>query len=584
MSRPGCDRERGATAVLVALSFVALIGSLAVVVDLGATRSQRSASLTVTDSATTAGAIAMGEAFNDGEFTGREGCEAAREYLVENIDGISSLPGINCSSWTAPCVSTTAARELTTTTGDYQISIVHPVPNGHRLMDPGAIGATTQPATGADGQSCERLGIEVIAARDTIFAPAIGIDSSTTTVHSVALLDRPILDIAPVSLLLLERHECDVLATNGNGGIIVTNVIDSVTGEVFEGRIAADSDGSGTNCGAKSVAEPNSSETLRADGDPGCVDELSPFGLGLGCGSIELYAPGTPGCNPPACLTGGNIAPAPIALDERVTRAPIDHRYNCKLTYPVSYDIIGCRPKSNNGPYIDQLVAGIGAAGTPPGFQSYSASYPCTKSGGTTLTIPIGNWHVDCTLDVKKGVLRFQGGNVVFDSDVIVSGVLEVNHNNASSMAWAPGDPVDITDSGGGAAFAYFRSGLVDAKSTGSLILRNTFSYYAPAATLDAVGPIDISAPLEGPFEDLAIWSESAFDLKWTGGSSMGLEGVVFAPNAGLTLRGSAGTTSVGAQLIVKRLDAGGNGVFSLSPKADRSVYFERGVRSTLIR
>ncbi len=574
--------ERGATAVLVALSMVALLGSVAVVIDLGATRSQRASTQGVTDSATTAAAIALGDAYNDGDFSGRQGCETARDYLVENLEGVSSLSGLDCASWTADCIGTPAARELTQTAGDVTITIVHPVTNGHRLMDSSAIGAASQPVATADGDPCERIGIEIVASRGTTFAPVIGVDSSTTTVHTVALVERPIIDISPISLLLLERHECDVLATNGNGGIIVTNVIDTVTGDVFEGRIAADSDGTGSNCGPKYVVEPNSSETVRADGEPGCPGELAPLGSGRGCGEIEIFAPGTPGCNPPACRTGGNIAPDPEPLNERVTRAPIDHRYNCKPSYPASYDIVGCRPTATNGPYLDQLVAAVGGAGTPPGFQSYKASYPCTHNSGT-LVIPQGNWHVDCKLNVK-GTLRFQGGNVVFDNDVTVSGELEVNHNNAGSMSWSPGDPVDITASSGGASFAYFRSGLVEPKSSGKLILRNTFSHYAPAATLDGTGPIDITAPIEGPFADLAVWSESALDLKWTGGSSMALEGVVFAPNAGLTLRGSAGTTTVGAQLIVKRLDAGGSGVFSLSPKADRSVHFARAVHSRLIR
>ena len=123
--------------------------------------------------------------------------------------------------------------------------------------------------------------------------------------HSVARVSDAYGRDLVINLLLLERTECEALSIGGggsSGGITVSSVTDPETGEVYPGRIALDSNGSGSSCSSRGTIHANGAgATIRADGPPGCANEVEPSGFGMGCGRLETYAPGAPGCNLPAC-------------------------------------------------------------------------------------------------------------------------------------------------------------------------------------------------------------------------------------------------------------------------------------------
>ncbi|MGI9647639.1 MAG: hypothetical protein ACR2OI_03895, partial [Acidimicrobiia bacterium] len=92
------------------------------------------------------------------------------------------------------------------------------------------------------------------------------------------------------------------------------------------------------------------------------------------------------------------------------------------------------------------------------------------------------------------------------------------------------------------------------------------------------------TAPTTGNYEDLALWSESAEEVKLAGQANTIMEGVFFAPLAEINYTGNGSQQQVGAQLISKKLSAGGNGTLKLKPTPSRSVELIIPVASELIR
>jgi hypothetical protein len=160
------------------------------------------------------------------------------------------------------------------------------------------------------------------------------------------------------------------------------------------------------------------------------------------------------------------------------------------------------------------------------------------------------------------------------------SGGLRVNCSDVN-----PSDNVTgtncMTDPPSAATF-YLRSG--DLLDAGKLDMRETFVYTKTGtARLAGQSTIDWSAPLDGPFEDLALWTESATLVKITGGAQINIDGILFAPNANLELAGNTGSEALDAQLWVKKLDLVGGAQFRLVPKADRLTKVGKG-KQLLIR
>ncbi|MDH3292817.1 MAG: hypothetical protein OER95_00680, partial [Acidimicrobiia bacterium] len=413
-----------------------------------------------------------------------------------------------------------------------------------------------------------------------------------TSIHAVALAKLNKDTARALNLLLLEKHDCEVLQVSGGGGgkggIIVEKVIDDINGRVLDGRINVDSDGTGA-CASKGVISAvGGGAMIRADGNPGCPGELVVEGPGAGCGSLRVVAPGPPGCLMPACSSSGLVAPSPTQVNKPLTRAMIDWRFNCKRPYPASLDIDGCPNSNVRPPYVDNLVADVGSIGIPSGFRSYTAAgYPCDVKSGTPLTIPPDNWVVDCALRIADDV-RFQGGNIIFDDNVIIQGQasLRINTSNSNSFSWMDNSPYDITDNSGRAAFVYLRDGTISKGSQAHVEFSKIMVYVSATASIDlggGSGSLTWIAPTEGPFDDLALWSETTVEHKFGGGSSLALEGVLFAPYADFTYSGNGSQQQVAAQFVSRTLSTNGAGILVIQPLSSRSVLFPF-ITATLIR
>lgn len=580
--------ERGAVLVTVSLFLVVLLAVCALVIDLGAIRLNRSTGRNAADAAATAGAIAAASG------DGRAGCEAALDYLELNLPDVTSLDGSDCLSFPTVCDDSTPSASTTGTDGAWVATIVYPVPDDSPLLDPSAIGAGGQAISSDDGSQCDRLAVSITSSHEYLFASVLGATDDTTEVSSVARTDTPVGSDFAINLLVLERYECGAITASGSGGgdggILVESVLNPTTGELDPGYIAVDSDGS-AHCGGNGVLDVNGANAfIRADGPAGCAGELGtylgPGGLlvGEGCGETRLLAPGTPGCNFPACTSSGTVAPDPTSLSDRVTRAPIDHRYNCKASYPFpsGWEIEGC--DDTPAPYVDNLVADYGSSGTtPPGFNTWTgAGYSCTISGppGTTIVVPSGDWRIDCANFRVNRTVIFQGGDIVFDGDVSIesSGVLAINSRPCG------GFPYHSASNG---AVVYVRDGVVSKSGQGSLILYNTMAYFSESSQLGmtgGTGTLVWTAPTHGDFEDLAMWSESDASNVLAGQANLELEGVFFAPWANLTYRGNGAQQQAEAQFIARSLSVSGQGVLIVQPSFSRSVLFPATLQTSLIR
>jgi hypothetical protein len=578
------EHERGATLVIAGFAFVLLVIIAATVIDLAAARGDRASNQVVADSAAAAAAREL-------DLLGGPGaCELALGYVEEHISG-ASASGIDCSALPQSCHAGTPTATTTGTVGSITITLVHPVPNSHPLMTGGAIGASSQTVGPDDGIACDRFAVQILSVHNTVFGRAVGTDTLNTSIHAVALtgIDEGI--TKAINLLMLERHDCDVLAVAGGGGsqggIVVRPFIDDINGRVLPGRINVDSDGTGACTSKGVITAGGTGAVIRADGPPGCDVELTLIGPGAGCGDLEVVAPGASGCQMPACSSTGLVAPEPSQVGERLTRAAVDWRYNCKAAYPVSLDIRGCRFAGTTPPYIDSLVAQAGGSGIPPGFSSYKgAGYPCSTSG--SLQIPAGNWVVDCNLFRVSDPVVFKGGNIIFDGDVKLFGSssLTFNSSNSNSWSWTENDLFSITEHSGQGSFVFLRDGVMSKGAQATIELDKTMLYVSPTSELDVgggSGSLTWSAPVTGPFEDLALWSESSVEHAFGGGSSLGLEGVLFAPNAYFGYSGNGSQQQVAAQFISLGLRTNGAGLLAIQPVASRAVLLPSSV-AILIR
>lgn len=557
--------ERGATVILVAASLLMLFGVAALAVDLSAMRSDIRADRLAADAAATAGAAHINP------FAGSqadEACEVAWDYLLINLgdEGASTTPP-GCATFAGTCDPGTA-RQTTATAGPYSVVITHPVPDNHALMGSQAIHVDI------DGAACQRLGVQVQRLRDFSFAPVISAESSSTTVSAVARIGAGVGAGEVVPLLVLEPTSCNSLYASGQGGITVEWYQDS------PGLIVVDSDangGTGSNaCSANRYAIDASGTTqgwIRALGVP-APDNIP--------SAILSYAlSGRPGTNParaydPADVTSPatgidpgdpaasafRLYPEPVPVSRRITRAPIDWRYNCKSSYPTYLGSVTIDPcPSPTAPHIDALVGAYGSNIAPAGFQTWTATSGQNCMVNAAITVS-GDWYVDCPggFIVQDVSVTFNGGNVVFEGDVDIrsSGSLRVN----------PG--------GGADRIVYIRNdGDLLKRAQSSIVFDRTLVFMENGYVdlVGGTGGLTWTAPLAGNFEDLALWAEADAEFQIGGQAGNTLTGTFFTPLSNpFSLTGQGGQFQTDAQFLTRRLEVKGQGEVRMRPDPTRQT------------
>ena len=542
------DPERGSVLVLVGAAMAALAVLVAIVVDLGGARRDRDADQTAAD----AMALAAASNLNLARYSAVGACTSAWTYVVVNLPTAETKPSPNCTVFGTKCIGTTAARTVTTTIDEYDITFTHPVPDSDPLM-------AGQPSDEMDGTQCDRFGIQIEQERTNV------VHGGTTEldVHAVGRIVRGVGNVeAP--LILLEPHACEALTLNGGGKLTV----ELLSGE--PGYINIDSDATTCAAGQHLVLDTVGTSTIKSGA-------ITMWAL-AGDNAAKAFDPADTGLfnfdNP-------RISPTPIPSDGPVGRSAMDWRYNCK-------EDNGCPNAGTTPAYIDLLYSTHQPTGTNPSpalasatlqhgpYVKWTDHYPCGNVG--TMTVPTNNWWINCSLSTN-GTLTFQGGNVVSNQAISVtgSGKLRVNCASASATIACPTDPASP-------AIFYQRTG--DLVRNTDLEMYETFVYLASGTVqMGGNGRLYWTAPNDPsyPFDDLLVWTEQAIDMSLRGTSDMTLEGTWFTPNARVTVAGDTGTTALNAQIFSNKMDIAGNSTFKLVPKENRSTPVGRG-RTLLIR
>lgn len=565
--------DKGASLIIVAFSMVLVLGATALAVDLGILRADIRSDRLVADAASTAGVAQINPFASTNAVAA---CQTAWEYVLLNLEDEGAATAVpNCgATFVADCTPATV-RQAVGTAGPYTVTISHPVPDGHALMGTQAGDAQI------DGSPCQRLGVTVTRARDHGFARVIGVNSNTTTVSSVARVTTSPGEGEIVPLLLLEPQGCAALFTSGQGKVTVT--FNDATDT--PGIIVVDS--SAETCGASNPysidSKGNQKGWIRAIPVPGenIPSAILSYALS-GSTFAASYDPGdlTDPVNP-ADITDPNepaishfrLYPQPTPSFERITRAPIDWRYNCKSGYP-TYPLVASNPTGPGIPvhdcpfatatHIDNHVASYGS-GAPVGFSSWmAAGHPCSASGQTISVV--GNWHIDCPPAGPNRIgLDVNGGSITIAGNVVSNGGIDLRSN--ATMVVNPGNSSDV--------FMYLRDGIILKRAQASLTLNRTFTYLADGAVdlRAGTGGLVWTSPVGGDFEDLALWSE-AYRVHEIGGQAGNmLTGTFFTPMAepfGLT--GQAGQFQFEAQFITRRLEVKGQGEVKMTPDPDKTT------------
>ena len=519
------DREAGVVIVIVAAAMATLSVLVALVVDGAGAQRDREANQVAADAI----AIAAATRLHPGGLNNEPACRAAWSYFVSNLSSAAPAAAPSCSAMAAPCAPATA-RQVKAVLGEYTVTLVNPVPAGHRLL-----GDRPQEAA-VDGRACDRFGVEIAQRRPNLLAEG----AMQLRVTAVGRLVPGVGDVlAP--LVLLEPTACDVLTVSG------TALLSVATAAGEPGYIDIDSDASG--------CATNRSVVLDLDGR-GAIQ----------AGAISMWALAGPDA---VHAYQANVTPLPQPSSGPVGRNAVDWRYNCSAAN-------GC-PYSTPA-HLDQLRAAYGGTGAPAGFTRWTSYYSCSPL--LDIVVPRGNWYVDCPSGVSTSArITFRGGTIVADGPFTIGGLgsLRVNCDVLLSLVSCPADPASPS-------ILYLRSGGIT--RTGNTSLLETF-VYLQAGSLDLSGNalLTWTAPNDPthPFDDLLVWTDSSSLMKITGTPGMQLTGTFFAPNASVELGGTTGATTIGAQLFTRNMSLVGTSSMLLRPDRDRMTPVGRS-RSILVR
>jgi len=536
--------ETGAYLILYALLAVAFFTMAAIVLDIAALRQGRRSDRQTADLAVTAGVAELD--VND-PASARRACDTAWGYILANrTESSGAISAPDCAALFPTneiCTAALGARTATASIGPVSIEITNPVPDSSPLMNAETQGGDQAQVVdaGTDGAACARLSVRVVRARTFLFGQIAGTAGATTDVHSVAraLTSTSVTEVP--GIVSLEATGCDGVASDGGGGTL------EVRGAGQSGVIVVDSDAS--TCGGGGFAiNPQDPGRITARPNGPAPGVISSFALG-GSGFARAFDP--------AAVAAGRLDPQPTIAGSRTGRAIIDSRYNCATG--------GCAVGAD---HVDQLEAAYGGPGSPALFVPYIG--PCVIPAGPPVIVLPGSTYVDCPIFDVSAPVTFSGPAVVFSGDVVVraGGCLSFNDASCGAIGVPAADGV------------VFVRGSFTKETTAGVFLPQTFAWFGgslqlrvdPDPTPD--GALTWTAPLGGPFEDLAGWTESAAGVSIGEQDTTLVEGTVFAPNATVTLAArspGAGLTTP-LQVVARRVRLEGAGDVTLNPSAGRAT------------
>jgi Flp pilus assembly protein TadG len=549
--------DRGVVLILVALAMVALLTIVAIVVDMGATRSRRQNARSAADAGSTAGSTALR--------TGG-GCADAFSYAFRTIDAPQPTTGditTACAALAGTC-NPTAARTASLTSGSATVKVTNPVPDTSALMSGTVLGGSVAQSInpGTDGVPCDRIAVEITQPQAQFFGGIASSGGSTFTVKSVA---RYTATAGPATarpaLVALDQSMCRAIDAGTNGNIILVANTDSPG--------IALSDSNGPTCGGNNaILASRSSARMVAEslgsqpGELGWFEAPSTRGYNNGS-STRQTAPAT------FASTTENYVGALTMRTERTTRQPVDRVYHCR-NLPVTPAEPLCALAADPIVPLADLADGSGA---PTGYTTYSG--PCDTTG--TVVTFTSRAYVDCDVfAVKTGDLVVPGGaSVVFRGRLSVEagGHLRVNATGATD---ASGYPVPTT----AAALSQLivRSTAADAiiftTNSARVSMAQTVVYSKGGFVADQIRDPGVrwTPHTTGLLKGLMYWSESTQQFSLQGGPRIVARGVVFHGNGQLRAGGSGVVDLTNVQVWVDSVSLTGSPTLKLKADPQNSV------------
>jgi len=562
------QRDQGAVIPLMAFCMFAILVVLAIVIDLGATRSLRRDARTAADVGATAGAFAV----RDTTGTAKQ-CTDALGYTFLDLGGIQPSSGTMsaaCSGMTGGC--STITRTASLTVGSTTVTVTNPVLDGSPLMNGTALGgAVSQPANSTtDGAPCDRIGVEVTRPQPSFFRGVVGAAPGTFTVHSVARYStaaRPG-SISP-ALIALNQSACRAINA-GNGTI---DVIGNSTGP---GLAITDSNGPACSSG-NPIIDGGSSGQVCTQSAGAVVGQLSWFqapasqGYNSSSGSVYATAPATCGSS----ATGGYRYVGQLsASTARTTRVPVDKVYHCNN--------VPSLPVPSLCPIVDSIGAlqNLSAASTllpPAGYTPYLG--PC-DTGSAAITFPAGKVWVNClTFTVKSNALNIVGGSsVIFNGSLSIEagGFLKTNTTGSVDSGGYPvatdsSLPTTLIINSTAATAFKMQSTSANISLAQTAVYSNGGMSISGSPTIRWTPPTSPD-PSAGGTKSLMYWSESTQQFSLSGSPAIFARGVFFHGNGRLFVSGGGLIDLTNVQMWVDTIGISGSGGVRLSSDPTNSV------------
>ena len=432
--------DRGATIVLFALSLVALMLVVALVVDYGFVRNTRQNSKGTSDAVVTAGAQALA---SDGTPRPWRGACEALSYLKANEPdrafSISYFEGDGTTAVTNPCTANLTQVCLPNTMsswawiravdGEYTVDIRA----GYDTPDPDFPEDTETYATDNGDPSrgsCDQMAVIISKQDAAIFGGIAGATRYDTAIRSVGRVAITQEGEAVPAFLILERTKCAALSQSvgaSEGGIIVKRSSDGTA----PGVIAVDS--GGTDSGCNGNAEGNFTVYSGELGSgaakrPGIVVEPAlPDADGyVAPGVLSLYALQL-GNTDHTYATPAGVSPAGTP-GKFFSRQRVDDRYN-----PAPPDI----PTITN---LHATARALALATSPPA--GYTEVTACNnQSDNNVLGAKI---FVNCPGGYSPTAVTFAQA-----TDIVFNGPVTVANNSSLFMPLAQNVTVGGTTAGG---------------------------------------------------------------------------------------------------------------------------------------
>jgi Flp pilus assembly protein TadG len=436
-------RERGAVAIIVALSMTALLVLAALVIDFGLVRVDRQVDKSAADSATLAGLHALNG--GDGNPHPFLGVCTAIKYLQQNsdrfdsvdentgwTDGLGTVTADGCTDVTlraqtcAPGSPASWARW--TWSGTYQgapLSVA--IQSGYQI--PAGVWGEDNLAASLDdadddAEGCDQLAIIVTQTREPGLGSLATSSDLKTAIRSVGRVKQIPGGYAP-ALLLLKRTGCPILQVGaaGGGANSYVHVYGKVSSSGFSqpGTIHADSDGSGCSGsagnwifygkaadGIVTYAAP-ASGGLPDSSKPGLITSVAGT-LGI---SIDKIRDADPNVYSSGALNEAGAASAPKSRPigrGLVTRRPVDDRY-----IPTGAGVRAITSSAWSS--VFSPISGVTAANAvAKGYTKVT----CSGGGGVVTSSPeltaATKLYVDC--GNLKSIPTINAATVVFNGNV----------------------------------------------------------------------------------------------------------------------------------------------------------------------